>query len=257
MGTVAKAIGITAGPDGNLWFAGFNDDKIGRITPQGVVTEFSAGISPGAGLYDIAAGADGNLWFTEAGLDRIGRITPLGVVTEFSAGITPGAVPVRITNGPDGNLWFTEEFGDRTGRITPAGVVTEFSAGISAGAGPLGITAGPDGNLWFTEFFGSRIGRITTGIWWDVFWRHGSGTNATWQYVGSGASQFATGFPPGVPQTWQAKGTGDIDGNGVPDVVWFQPSSGLVAVWRMDSPTGVTAVTYPAAVGAGLSLIHI
>src|SRR6478672_11672571 len=100
----------------------------GSSTWGQVVTEFSAGISAGAGPRNITAGPDGNLWFTEHMGGRIGRITPLGVVTEFSAGISAGATPVGITAGPDGNLWFTEENGDRIGRITPAGVVTEFSA---------------------------------------------------------------------------------------------------------------------------------
>ena len=62
-----------------------NGDRIGRITPAGVVTEFSAGITAGSGPYGIAAGPDGNLWFTEFDGDRIGRITPAGVVTEFGA----------------------------------------------------------------------------------------------------------------------------------------------------------------------------
>jgi streptogramin lyase len=156
----ASPTGITAGPDGNLWFAEYSGNQIGRITPFGVVTEFSAGISVGAGPRGITTGPDGNLWFTEVDGNRIGRITPLGVVTEFSLIGGPGSlVPDGITAGPDGNLWFTEL--DRIGRITPLGVVTEFSAGISVGAGPRGITAGPDGNLWFTEQGADRIGRIT------------------------------------------------------------------------------------------------
>jgi virginiamycin B lyase len=32
--------GITAGPDGNLWFTEFTGNRIGRITPAGTVTEF-------------------------------------------------------------------------------------------------------------------------------------------------------------------------------------------------------------------------
>jgi DNA-binding beta-propeller fold protein YncE len=78
--------GITAGPDGNLWFTEEIGNRIGRITPLGVVTQFS--ITAGAGPAGITAGPDGNLWFTEVGGNRIGRITPLGAVTEFSAGIT-------------------------------------------------------------------------------------------------------------------------------------------------------------------------
>jgi streptogramin lyase len=80
--------GIVAGPDGNLWFTELNDaglagNRIGRITPGGVVTEFSAGISRGSAPNAITVGPDGNLWFTEFDGSRIGRITPAGVVSEF------------------------------------------------------------------------------------------------------------------------------------------------------------------------------
>jgi streptogramin lyase len=164
----AEPYGITAGPDGNLWFTEWFGNRIGRIAPDGVVTEFSAGITANSAPENITAGPDGNLWFTEGFGGRVGRITPGGVVTEFnaSAGV--------ITAGPDGNLWYTGN-GAVVGRITPSGVVTEFTAGILTGARIGGITAGPDGNLWFTEFAAhfrcaecppppppiSRIGRIT------------------------------------------------------------------------------------------------
>jgi streptogramin lyase len=152
--------GITVGPDGNLWFTEVGSGRIGRITPQGTVTEFSAGITAGSAPEGITTGPDGNLWFTEYSGNRIGRITPKGDVTEFTSGITANSSPYRITGGPDGNLWFTQGL-DQIGRITPQGFVTEFSTGISPGGEPFGITTGPDGNLWFTEIAGNRIGRIT------------------------------------------------------------------------------------------------
>jgi streptogramin lyase len=162
--------GITRGPDGNIWFTEALAGKIGRITPAGVITEFSAGLTPGGQPTKITAGPDGNLWFTEQNPDRIGRITPAGVITEFSAGIAPFSAPYGITAGPDGNLWFTEEngpggrLGGAIGRITPSGVVTVFSLGSITQ--PNLITAGPDGNLWFGEFGNDpqspgKIGRIT------------------------------------------------------------------------------------------------
>jgi streptogramin lyase len=76
----ARPGSITPGPDGNLWFidsAGSaagpalpGGAAIGRITPTGTVTEFSAGLT--GGLHgDIAAGPDGALWFTtQAGNER-------------------------------------------------------------------------------------------------------------------------------------------------------------------------------------------
>ena len=79
----AMIYGITAGPDGNLWFTELSANKVGKITPAGDITEFGAGISANAGPYEITAGPDGNLWFAEnfAGGRQAGgiaRITPLG-----------------------------------------------------------------------------------------------------------------------------------------------------------------------------------
>jgi hypothetical protein len=152
-------LGITKGPDGNLWFAESNTGKIGRITPHGVVTEFQVAL-PGQGPWWITAGPDGNIWFTES--NAIGRITTSGTdESVFAAGFDPGAAPWQITSGPDGNLWFTDstDTAARIGRITPRGVVTEFTQGISST--PYGITA-LGSELWFTENERSadRIGRV-------------------------------------------------------------------------------------------------
>ncbi len=154
-------IGIATGRDGNLWFVQ-RDGRIGQMTPAGVVTIFSGGISSlgsPSQTSAITAGPDGNLWFTETAVDKIGMITTAGVVTEYA--VTPGSQPTAITAGPDGNLWFTEANRDSIGRITPGGVLTEFSAGISVGSVPVGIAAGADGNLWFTELRGPKLARIT------------------------------------------------------------------------------------------------
>jgi hypothetical protein len=141
----------------------YKGNQIGRITPEGVITQFSTGITAGSEPYGIDAGTDGNLWFTEYKGNQIGRITPAGVITEFSTGITAGSEPYGIVAGSDGNLWFTEYKGNQIGRITPAGVITQFSTGLTAGSEPYGIVAGSDGNLWFTEYGGYRIGRLAIG----------------------------------------------------------------------------------------------
>src|SRR5947207_4666187 len=56
--------GITAGPDGNLWFTEYNGNNIGRITTAGVITEFAQN-TVNVGPVGITAGPDGALWFTE------------------------------------------------------------------------------------------------------------------------------------------------------------------------------------------------
>jgi streptogramin lyase len=72
--TAAAATGITAGPDGNIWVAMEFGSRVAKVTPAGVVTEYSAGITPGAYLYGITAGPDGNIWFTDSSTGTIGRI---------------------------------------------------------------------------------------------------------------------------------------------------------------------------------------
>ena len=154
--------GITAGPDGNLWFTENLGNKIGRITPAGTITEFSSVFAPFSGLNGITAGPDGNLWFTEVLANKVGRITPAGTITEFSTGLTANSTPLGITAGPDGNLWFTETSANKIGQITPTGTITEFSTGLTASSNLNVITAGPDGNLWFIESNVNKIGQITS-----------------------------------------------------------------------------------------------
>ncbi len=55
----SNPIEITAGSDGNLWFTEYHD-RIGRITPAGIITEFSTGITSGSSPISITAGPDGN-----------------------------------------------------------------------------------------------------------------------------------------------------------------------------------------------------
>src|SRR6266702_918325 len=149
-------VGITAGPDGNLWFTETATNKIGRITTGGAITEFAlpttCGSSGGCGPYAITAGPDGNLWFTET-VGKIGRLTTAGSITEFPLPATCASTYRcgldGITAGPDGNLWFTEFNVNTIGRITPSGSFPGAFGIPTAKSGPRGITAGPDGNLWF------------------------------------------------------------------------------------------------------------
>jgi streptogramin lyase len=157
-------VDITAGPDGNLWFVSQSPEFVGRITPTGVVTTFTLGLTPNSDLSSITVGPDGNLWFTQsADPGQIGRITTAGVITEYSAGLSPNSAPTDITAGPDGKLWFTENADPGgIGRISTDGAITEFRDGLTANSRPRGIALGSDDSLWFTESANpGAIGRIT------------------------------------------------------------------------------------------------
>lgn len=147
---------ITAGPDGNVWFTETDgiggSDQIGRITPDGVVTEFGNDLDR---PFAITAGPDGNVWFVERG-GRIGKVTPAG---EFTFYLAPRGSLEDITLGPDGNLWFTEFADSRVASITVDGVITESP--FLQGSLPTGISAGPRDTVWFLGFATNRVYRLT------------------------------------------------------------------------------------------------
>ena len=105
-----------------LWFTEYESNQIGRITPDGQISEFPTPSSTSRPT-GITAGPDGNLWFTEYNSGRIGRITPTGSITEFPLP-SSSCQPSRIVAGPDGNLWFVERNSDKVGRITTSGAIT-------------------------------------------------------------------------------------------------------------------------------------
>jgi streptogramin lyase len=151
--------GITWGPDGNIWFTEFWTGRVGRMTPAGVITEFSL---PSPNPRGIVTGSDHNLWIVEESVQReaIARMTTKGEITEFPLGsdVIHQLVPYNIVAGPDGNLWFTEM--GQIGRITPAGVITQFTIG-SGHDNLFGLAGGADGNVWFTDATANTVGRLS------------------------------------------------------------------------------------------------
>jgi streptogramin lyase len=89
--------GITAGPDGALWFAEQLGSKIGRITTAGVITEHP--VPTAAEPLGITAGADGALWFTLFDIPGvIGRMSTVGASTEYTVP-TVDSIPRRLEFG--------------------------------------------------------------------------------------------------------------------------------------------------------------
>ncbi len=158
--TGAESTGIAAGPDGDMWFTLAHQSRVGKVTPSGAVTVYTAGISPLSEAEGITAGPDGNMWFTEAAGRRVGRITPEGTVTEFPVSSPHNGPLDDILTGADGNLWFTETIGGSIGRITTAGVVTQFPVGRNSVT--RGLASGPEGDLWVADSYQDRIVRLNT-----------------------------------------------------------------------------------------------
>jgi streptogramin lyase len=136
--------GITTGLDGNVWFTEETGGKIGRIEPNGKITEFPV---PGGSLRNIAMGPHGYLWFTAAW--GIGQIKPNGVVTTFPQAST---TLQGVTAGPDQKVWVVDKAGWIDRFLTTGQLINHFPfPGTCCDASAGNITAGPDGNLWAAE----------------------------------------------------------------------------------------------------------
>lgn len=233
--------GITAGPDGALWFVATG---IGRLTTDGEVTLFPVPAGD-AQLFDLAVGADGNVWFTEFG-GRVGRITPAGEVAMFPRGIpAPGPCDClggRIARGPDGNMWFTVPNGGWIGHVAPDGDYTIVAVTPGRGA-PEDIAAGPDGAMWFTDTAGN-IGRITLGGDITLFGAGrlapseiAAGPDGNMWFTEPGRRRLGRITPAGVVTEFPTGRAGPLDITAGPDGnLWFS-SLGGAWIGRM-APTG-------------------
>jgi virginiamycin B lyase len=150
---------LTTQPDNAVWFAERNTGRIGRITADGALTEFSLPTSP-AVPQGIVFAPDGNIYVTEQGANAIARLNPVtGQATDIPVP-TPNSTTQSGALGPDDAIWFVERSAAKIGRMTLDGTFTEYP--LTPGSFPNRIVVGPDGALWFTELLAGKIGRITT-----------------------------------------------------------------------------------------------
>ncbi len=170
--------GITAGPDGNLWFTATINTYIttyagviGRITPggtfltttnvNGLPSDINNQEQPGA----IVTGPDGNVWVAEnplnpsPGNSQVEVFTTTGKSTEYP--LTAVGSLDGLAVGPDGRLWALDASNNQLVRLGPDGSVRATFAVPTTGSGLAGIAAGPQSTVWFTESYTGKIGVVS------------------------------------------------------------------------------------------------
>lgn len=186
--------GIVVDSQGYLFVADWNNQRIRKVSPTGVVTTFAGssqwGNVDGTGTAarfsaptDIAIDGADNLYVTETGPVR--KITPTGVVTtlsntSFTNSHGSAFTPRTIASDAAGNIYYEDLFMDDTpedierarimrrsvsGVVTPvAGSTAGYAEGTSTAArfsnGIFGIAVSNSGTIYVSDGYNGRVRKI-------------------------------------------------------------------------------------------------
>jgi virginiamycin B lyase len=146
--------GPSSCPDGNVWFAEFNANRVARANMLGQVTEVLLP-NPASKPFSTACGPDGVYFTEQAG--RLGRVAYTSLaITEWILPTSKGE-PAGIAVSPKGNVYFAESSVGRIGMMpVGGGMISEYVISAS-GFSPDKLTLGSDGRVWFSL---QQLGKI-------------------------------------------------------------------------------------------------
>jgi RHS repeat-associated protein len=189
---------VALGPDGSLYIADLNNQRVRRVAPNGTITTLagngSTGFSGDGGPATSAAmrnpsgvlvGNDGTVYIADRENDRIRAVAPTGQITTIAGGGTniagdggtstsaPLYYPNDISVGPDGSYYIADQYNHRIRKVAPDGTISTVvgtgTAGYSGDGGnalsaqiyyPSGVVVTNDGTLYISDDSNKRIRKV-------------------------------------------------------------------------------------------------
>ena len=169
---LVNPVGVTFGPDGNLYVAAGDTDRVLRFdgktgASMGVFTSGGGFVSP----RNVNFGPDGSFYVADGVQNKILRFAPSGQFTDVFIQGPPINGPTSFTFGPDGNVYVVSvltskilKFDGQTGALAGEFVTSNLSE-------PHDLAFGPDGNLYVSNAENHLIQRFRgdTGAFINTF----------------------------------------------------------------------------------------
>jgi sugar lactone lactonase YvrE len=173
--------GLAVDNSGNIYLADFNNYRIRKIDPDGIVTTVAG---TNSGYVDgfvtnakfnhpsvVTLDSNGNMIVSDFDNFKIRKITPAGDVTTIGASGSFGR-PCGVVADNYGNVFVADMTANRIQKISATGVVTviagsgtsAYADGIGTNASiyqPAGLVFDSSGNLFVSDQFNNRIRKIT------------------------------------------------------------------------------------------------
>jgi microcystin-dependent protein len=175
------------------------------------------------------------------GLGTLGQVSGANAITLTSADLPALAAPTIALADDTAAPGFTTD-----GRVSVSGIATgaawsystDGGATFTSGTG-TSFTLTGDGvkNVLVNQSWGpddiSPNASLTFTLDADLLWQNANGQAAIWEMdgnslVGGGA------VSPNPGPTWKAIGTGDFNGDNLPDVLWQNTTNKQVSIWEMN-----------------------
>jgi len=197
--------GLSVDGQGNLYFADYNNYRIRKISPDGIITTvagnglygFSGDGGPATSAmlalpWGVTVDGQGNLFIADTDNNRIRKVTPDGIIRTIAGNGTQSYCgdggpatsaclgwPARVAVDAQGNVFIPDYLSNRIRQVTPDGIIRTVAGlgpfgqgtggysgdgGLATAArlnGPLALAVDAQGNVFIPEYFNHRIRMLT------------------------------------------------------------------------------------------------